>query len=165
MTNWIGLGLIIAASVAIVPVIDHVLDRTEQTQGATSGEPAARDQVVLRAGRNGHFVTDVLIDGRRINVMVDTGASGVSLTYEDARRLGLNPGSLDYSGRSRTANGIAEIAPIMLDKVTLDGITVRDVRGSVARQGALSVSLLGMSFIGRIERFELTGDRLILSDR
>ena len=95
-------------------------------------------------------------------VMADTGASLVVLSYEAASRAGLSPQSLDYSGIARTANGAARVAPITLSKVRVADITVRNVPAAVAERGALPINLLGMSFLGRLRRFEMRGQELIL---
>ena len=61
-----------------------------------------------------------------------------------------------------TANGIAKVAPVVLSRVRVGAITLRDVRAAVAEKGALDVNLLGMSFLGRLASFNLRGDELIL---
>ena len=102
------------------------------------------------------------INERPVTLMADTGATLVVLTYEDAERLGLSPQRLDFSGRVQTANGVARIAPITLDRVRVDDITLRDVTAAVADKGVLPVNLLGMSFLGRLTRFEMQGRQLVL---
>jgi len=94
--------------------------------------------------------------------MADTGATIVVLTYEDAARLGLSPQSLDFSGMAQTANGVARMAPVMLDRVRVDDITLRDVQAAVAEKGALATNLLGMSFLGRLRSFAKQGNELVL---
>ena len=118
--------------------------------------------VTLRAERNGHFFARAHINGRPIAVLVDTGATGVALSYEDARRIGLEPRESDYTLRARTANGLARAAPITLDRIRIGDIEVKNLRGTVAQPGALHITLLGMEFIGRLSRFELRGDELEL---
>jgi aspartyl protease family protein len=70
--------------------------------------------------------------------------------------------SLDFSGLAQTANGVSRVAPVMLDRVRVDDITVRDVPAAVAEKGALSTNLLGMSFLSRLKSFQLRGSELIL---
>ena len=93
-------------------------------------------------------------------MMADTGATLVVLTYEDAARVGLSPHSLDFSGCAQTANGVARVAPVMLYRVRVDNITLRDVPAAVAEKGALDVNLLGMSFLGRLKGFQMQGREL-----
>jgi aspartyl protease family protein len=118
--------------------------------------------VELRAGRHGHFETRAEINGRGIEVMVDSGASLIALTYEDAERAGIYVKDSDFTQRTQTANGIARAAPVMLERVTIGDITVRNVRASVAERGRLHVTLLGMTFLSRLSRNEMRGGTLVL---
>jgi aspartyl protease family protein len=124
-------------------------------------EPGFSGEVRLKADRRGHFVFTGKVDGRPVTFMADTGASIVALTYEDARRAGLSPGRLDFNARVSTPNGIAKVAPV-LSRVRVGSITVRNVQAAVAEEGALDVNLLGMSFLGRLESFNMRGNELIL---
>ena len=119
-------------------------------------------EVRLKSDPRGHFVFDASINGRNATLMADTGATIVVLTYEDARKVGLSPQRLDFSAQVKTANGIARVAPVMLDRVRVGDITVRNVQAAVAERGALHVNLLGMSFLGRLSRFEMSGGDLVL---
>jgi aspartyl protease family protein len=107
-------------------------------------------------------VLEASINDRPVTVMADMGASLVVLSYEDAARAGLAPRSLDFSGLVQTANGTARVAPLTLAKVRVADITLRDVPAAVAERGALPVNLLGMSFLGRLKRFEMRGQELVL---
>lgn len=118
--------------------------------------------VTLTAGRNGHFYARAEINGRPVAVLVDTGASSVLLSHDDASSVGVEPHPSDYTIRTRTANGTGRAAPVQIDHVRIGDIEVRDVRGIVAEPGALDVTLLGMDFIGRLGRFELRGRELLL---
>ena len=80
--------------------------------------------------------------------MVDTGATMVALSYEDAERAGVYVRPADFTMRVNTANGIARAAPVTLDEISLGDITVRNVRAAVSEPGRLQGSLLGMSFLG-----------------
>jgi aspartyl protease family protein len=130
-------------------------------EGATKPGSFA-GEVRLKADPRGHFVFDAAINDRPATFMADTGATLVVLTYEDAARVGLSPHSLDFSGLAQTANGVSRVAPVMLDRVRVDDITVRDVPAAVAEKGALSTNLLGMSFLSRLKSFQLRGSELIL---
>jgi aspartyl protease family protein len=107
-------------------------------------------------------VFEAYVNDRPATFMADTGATLVVLTYEDAARLGLSPQSLDFSARVETANGVSHVAPVTLDRVRVDDITVRDVEAVVAERGALATNLLGMSFLGRLRRFAKQGSELVL---
>jgi len=125
---------------------------------------AAGRIVELRASRNGHYYTSVEINGRPIDVMVDTGATMVALTSEDASRAGMYIRDRDYTQRVSTANGAARVAPVILDRVSVGTITVRNVPAAVSEPGMLATSLLGMSFLGRLQRVDMRSGVLVLSE-
>jgi aspartyl protease family protein len=130
-------------------------------KSGTDSSSFARE-VRLKADPRGHFVFEATINDRPATFVADTGATLVVLTYEDAARLGLSPRSLDFTGLVETANGAARVAPVTLDRVRVEDITVRDVPAVVADRGALGTNLLGMSFLGRLKSFQMQGDELIL---
>ena len=120
--------------------------------------------VELKAGAYGHYYTDAEINGRPVGIVVDTGASHVALTAEDARQAGIFIRDSDYTHRVNTANGQARVAPIVLDRVSIGSITVRNVPASVSEPGKLGTSLLGMSFLGRLQRVEMRPGLLVLQE-
>ncbi|MDQ7813715.1 TIGR02281 family clan AA aspartic protease [Brevundimonas sp.] len=115
---------------------------------------------VLRAA-DGHYWAEAVIDGRAVRVMVDTGASVVALTREDAARLGLKLTSEDFSGTVVTASGPVRAAPVRLRAVAVAGARVAAVEALVVEQG-LPHSLLGMSYLGRLSSFSATPAELTL---
>ncbi len=120
--------------------------------------------VELKAGRNGHFNAEAEVNGRPIDVMVDTGATMIALTYEDAERAGLYLNSSDFTQTVTTANGVARVAPVVLDRVSIGDITVRNVPAAVAERGRLKTSLLGMTFLSRLSRFDMRSGILVLQE-
>lgn len=111
---------------------------------------------------DGHFYVTLDISGRSVDFVVDTGASNMVLTLEDARRVGIDPGRLVFDGQALTANGAVDTAGVTLDEVRLGDFRDTAVPASV-NGGELDVSLLGMSYLERFARIEIAGDRLILS--
>ena len=107
--------------------------------------------VTLNSDGRGHFQADVRVDGRTIEFLVDTGASLVAMNEKSAARLGIHPSARDYNVRTQTANGVGKAARVRLDRVELNGITVRDVDAFVMPDEALSTNLLGMSFLSRVK--------------
>jgi aspartyl protease family protein len=118
--------------------------------------------VVIQAGRNGHYETRAQVNGRSIDVLVDTGATTVALTYEDAASAGVFPSDADFRHKVSTANGTARVAAVTLDSVAIEGITVRNVRAVVAEPGRLGTTLLGMSFLGQLRLAEMSRGILTL---
>ncbi len=122
------------------------------------------DRVVkIPSNRHGHFEVQAHINGHSTYLMADTGATVVALTYNTAQKLGLKPNVLNFSSRTKTANGIAQVAPVTLDQVSIGDITLVNVRAIVAEPGKLSVNLLGMSFIGKLSHIEMKNGHLILT--
>lgn len=120
--------------------------------------------VELKAGRNGHFNAEAEVNGRSIDVMVDTGATMIALTYEDAERAGLFLKSSDFTQAVTTANGVARVAPVTLDRVSIGDITVRNVPAAVAERGRLKTSLLGMTFLSCLSSFDMRSGILVLQE-
>lgn len=119
-------------------------------------------RIEVRRGNDGHFHLTLEIDGTPVDFVVDTGASGIVLTLEDARRVGIDTDALSFNLRALTANGEVAIAPVRLGEVRLGPVTDRNLRASV-NGGELFKSLLGMDYLGRFARLEIAGDRLILT--
>jgi aspartyl protease family protein len=90
----------------------------------------------LKAGSNGHYFTKADINNRGVEVLVDTGASTVALSYEDAEKIGLRPGTLNFDIQVSTANGIGKAARVVLREVEIDNVRVSDVEGMVLQKGA-----------------------------
>ena len=120
--------------------------------------------VQLKAGTHGHYYAGAEINGRSIDVLVDSGASIVALTYDDARRAGVYVRDGDFTQRVSTANGLARVAPVVLDRVSIGDITVRNVPAAVTEPGSLATSLLGMSFLGRLQSVEMRAGTLVLQE-
>ncbi|MCF2872647.1 TIGR02281 family clan AA aspartic protease [Octadecabacter sp. G9-8] len=113
-------------------------------------------------GRDNHFRMTLRINNVPVDFLVDTGASQVVLTQDDAARIGLDPDRLAYIGTAFTANGEVATAPVRLDKVQLGDITDTRIRASV-NSGQMESSLLGMSYLSRFESIEIRQDLLILN--
>lgn len=126
--------------------------------------PVSSGTVELKASGNGHFETRADVNGRSIHALVDTGASIVVLTYEDARKAGIHLQASDFTQPVATANGTSYVAPVTLDRVTIGNLTVRNVRAAVADQGRLKVTLLGMSFLSQLDRVDMRDGVMVLKN-
>lgn len=124
----------------------------------TNGERAVR----IRKRLDGHFVARGDVNGAALTMLVDTGASTVVLKPTDARAAGIDVDKLNYSVPVRTANGTAYAAAVRIKRMVIGGIVVEGVEALVAKPGALSESLLGMSFLKRLRSYEFSGDFLTL---
>ncbi len=124
-----------------------------------SGTPVR--EIEIGARRNGHFLVEAAVNGVDVLFLVDTGASKLTLTPRDAARVGLRPTRRDFTEAYRTANGIVRGAPVVLREVRIGQLAVEDVEATV-NEGPLHVSLLGMSFLRRLDGYEVRGGRLVL---
>jgi aspartyl protease family protein len=135
-----------------------------QAQAATPlpiSAPATGAPAQVLKAADGHYWADALIEGRAVRVMVDTGASVVALTRDDAARLGLKLTPADFSGTVITASGPVRAAPVELQAVAVAGARVDRVEALVVEAG-LPHSLLGMSYLGRLSSFSATPAGLTL---
>jgi aspartyl protease family protein len=123
--------------------------------------PAAAGSATLTRAEDGHWWAETKVNGRPIQMLVDTGASSVALTLADARKAGIDVANLKFNVRMRTANGVALGADVMLERLDLGTVRVRDVPAVVMQKG-LSTSLLGMSWLSRMDRFQVEGQELRL---
>ena len=126
-------------------------------------EPSSSAREIIEPDRGGQFETEVEIDGQRLPVMIDTGATFLTLSYEDAERLGIRLMPSDYTIKTSTANGASLVGKVQLARVTLGSITIRDVPALVCRRGQLAQSLLGMSFLSRLSSLSVDRGRLALA--
>jgi aspartyl protease family protein len=125
---------------------------------------AGRSVEVMRP-REGDFLVRADINGARVPMLVDTGASSVVLSAEAAKAAGLPVQLLKYDVPIETANGRSRAASVVLDRITIGGIVERKVPALVSSPGDLKTSLLGMSFLKRLDSFEVHGERLVLRSR
>lgn len=163
---WIGIALILVviytARDDLMGLGGHFGSRVASSLTPTKPVQVAGGVVYLsRAARDNHFRVDAVVDGHVMNFLIDTGASDVALTADDARRLGFDLAKLRYTQPYQTANGMTMGAPVTLNAIKVGDITVHDVRGSVM-QGEGGMSLLGMSFLNALGSYEFRGERLIL---
>ena len=135
---------------------------SEPAPPAPARQVSAGRSVTIEGDRLGHFQAEASIDGRHIRLMVDTGASVVALTHEDAAAAGFRPFPSDFSRKVATANGEVAVAPIRIREMRVGDITVRDVDAVVVPKGLLGTSLLGMSFLNRLGSFDIGRGRLTL---
>lgn len=119
-------------------------------------------QIEVPRGLDGHYYLTLELNDRPVRFVVDTGASDIVLTQADAARIGIDPGALSYIGVANTANGQVPIARALVDRISIGPVTDENVRVSV-NAGEMDTSLLGMRYLQRFERLEITGNRLILT--
>ena len=127
-------------------------------EGFAAGPPKPGSGAVAK-GADGHFWADAEVNGQPVRFLVDTGATAVALTPKDAARLGIRPEDLKAGYRITTASGASHASAVTLASVSVNGARLENVQALVVTDG-LDVSLLGMSYLGRLTRFEATRDTL-----
>lgn len=175
MISWAVKQLVVWSIVCVLAVtiwtdegaIRSLFQRVVATAGRvdTAAEEATDDDggrvLTLRAGAGGHFWVDAEVNGSSVRFVVDTGATSVVLSEEDADRAGLRLSPRDYTALQRTAGGIVRAAPVTLREVRIGALSVANIEAAV--NPALSgVSLLGMTFLNRLDGYEVRGDSLRL---
>ena len=136
---------------------------SELIPGATVEGPGG--EVVVTRRMDGNFVVRMTVNGVTLPFIFDTGASSVVVRAEDAGKIGLVVRDPDYSIPISTANGAALAADAAIDRLAVGRIALRHVPALVTKAGTLRENLLGMSFLGKLESFTVSGDRLILKGR
>ncbi|MGO4855154.1 retropepsin-like aspartic protease family protein [Phaeovulum sp. W22_SRMD_FR3] len=150
-------GLIFVGVIGAAGLWDQISQKAMPRQSAGEG-----GQIELPLGRDGHFHLTAVVNGQKLNFTVDTGASDIVLSRDDARRVGINPDMLSYFGQAQTANGVVATAPVTLDSFTVEGVTDSGLR-AVVNNGPMDGSLLGMRYLSRFSNIQMQPDRMILT--
>jgi aspartyl protease family protein len=158
---WMVVGLVLAVGYTYRFELRTIGERVlaELVPGWTASK--GRTVEVARS-RAGDFAVRAQINGARVSMVLDSGASAVVLTQEAAKAAGLPLEVLNYSAHVETANGRTRVAPVTLDRLAVGTIVERSVPALIAQPGALRSNLLGMSFLDRLESWEVRGDKLVL---
>ena len=165
--TWLALGLglvtLYAYKEELMPIAARVVGEllpgsamtVEQSTGGVT-------EVRIRKRLDGHFTATVKVNGKSLSMIVDTGASTIVLRPEDAKKAGIDVSRLTYRVPVLTANGRTIAARVRLDEVAIGPLDRKKVDALVAQPGALTQSLLGMSFLSRLRSYEFSGDFLTL---
>jgi aspartyl protease family protein len=165
--TWLALGLglvtIYTYRDTLLPMVGRVAGELIPGSAMTVEQSSnGVTEVKLRKRMDGHFVASVQVNGKSVSMIVDTGASQIVLRPQDAEKAGIDTSKLNYTVPVSTANGRSMTARIRLDNVTIGPLDRQKVEALVAQPGALTQSLLGMSFLSRLRSYEFSGDFLTL---
>ncbi len=158
---WVVVGLVLVIVYSYRFELHEVADRVLVVLVPGHAISHGRSVEIGRTNA-GDFAVSAQINGARVAMVLDTGASSVVLTRDDAKAAGLPLEVLTYTVNIDTANGRARAAPVTLDRIAIGGLEERSVEALVAQPGQLKTSLLGMSFLNRLQSWEVSGDRLLL---
>lgn len=170
MFNKLAFLVIIGIGASVgVSILDQKIKASNSTETATQRSQRAapvrsnRQRVTaISAGDRGQFSVSALVNGVHVEMMADTGATLVVLTAEDAERIGIDLEWLEFNAPILTANGRAMTARMVLDNINIGGIEVSNVNALITQPGLLTHSLLGMSYLSKLTKFEIKGDQLVL---
>lgn len=158
---WVVVGLLLVIGYSYRFELTQVADRV--VAELVPGHVISHGRTVeVARSAGGDFAIAAKINGVRIHMVLDTGASSVVLTQDDARSAGLPLDLLDYSVSIDTANGRTRAAPVTLDRIGIGSLEEKSVDALVVQPGQLKTSLLGMSFLNRLQSWQVDGDRLVL---
>ncbi len=159
--TWVIVALLLVAGYTYRFELREVGDRLMAE--LVPGHAAARGRSVeiARAG-GGDFQIATQVNGAGVPMVLDTGASTVMLTRDAAVAAGLPVEMIKYNVNIETANGRAQAAAVTLDRVAIGNIVERAVPALIAQPGQLKTSLLGMSFLSRLQSWEVRGDRVVM---
>ncbi|MFK7901277.1 MAG: TIGR02281 family clan AA aspartic protease [Nitratireductor sp.] len=118
----------------------------------------------IQADRRGHFMVSARLNGKKNEVLIDTGATYVAINESTARKIGYKLNAADFKHKMHTANGITYAAAITIGEIKIGKIKARDVQATVLRDNALSTTLLGMSFLKKLDKFLIEGQTLTLKE-
>ncbi len=158
---WAGIALILVIAYSFRDDAGAIVNRVTGELLPSTPTITSSGEVELRATQDGHFHADARIEGVKVRLLVDTGATTMALSPDDAERIGFDLDALDYDQAVSTANGRTLVARVRLNEVDLGGILARNITATVHRDG-LAQSLLGMNFLDRLAGFERRGDLLVL---
>lgn len=147
---------------AMVVIAYGFRDRLSEGLFPSGTRQVSADAIELRRLGDGHFHADLKVNGAQVRFIVDTGATQLVLSRDDAAAAGIDVSNLAYLGRAETANGPIATATVRLDEVTFGDFVDHDLTASVGA-GDLGVSLLGMDYLNRFAKIEISGDVMRLT--
>jgi aspartyl protease family protein len=158
---WVVVGLVLVIGYSYRFELGNVADRVMAE--LIPGHVISHGRTVEVARTNsGDFDISARVNGVRVPMVLDTGASSVVLTQQDAKAAGLPLDMLNYTVGIETANGRTRAAQVTLDRLAVGGLEERSVEALIVQPGQLRTSLLGMSFLNRLQSWQVSGDRLIM---
>lgn len=158
---WVGIGLVLLLGYSYRGELGAVAHRLSGDLVPAAGQAVDGQQMRFTAEADGQFHVEATIGSTPMRFLVDTGASEVMLSPADARRLGYEPATLAYSRLYQTANGTVRGAPVTIPEIVIGPIRLTNVAASVNEHQSEG-SLLGMSFLGRLSGYQVSGNTLTL---
>ncbi|XVN42191.1 MAG: TIGR02281 family clan AA aspartic protease [Candidatus Rickettsia vulgarisii] len=162
LLTWSGIFLVIIIGYAFRFELDYFTQRVMSVLIPSHTWVNKRGELVISRNSDGHFYLDAMVNDVKIKFMIDTGASDVALTTNDAKKLNIDLSKLKYTKTYSTANGLSNATSLQLDNVKIGDAILQNIEAHVGT-GDLDVSLMGMSVLERFKGFRIDRDMLILS--
>ena len=145
-------GLIFIGVIAAVGLWGDIRNTVTPGMATVTGD----NQIELSRAMDGHYYLTAQVNGAPVSFVVDTGATGIVLTLDDARAAGIDTSNLAYVGRALTANGEVRTAPVVLETISVGPLNDSRIRATV-NEGEMEQSLLGMDYLQRFSSVEISG--------
>ena len=158
---WVAIAAVLVLGYSYRHELTGIKNRILGEMAPASPISTGKGRITVRAGANGHFFIDAEVNGKPVRFLVDTGASDIVLSPDDARRVGLDPARLSFTRVYSTANGIVRGAPVTLRSLTVGPLRITDMPASV-NGAAMSGSLLGQTFLRRLKGYAVRNGVLTL---
>lgn len=161
-TAWIVLFAVAAVGWTNREEVRPLYDRVRGNIHPSVALSTTQGEAELRRAWDGHYRAEAEVNGVRMRLLIDTGASMVLIPFEEVRALGIDPRELDFSLPVITANGTSTVAPVRISSIKIGPVVAFDVQAAVAQPGRLKTGLLGMSFIEKLTEISFRGETLTL---
>ena len=158
---WVGIVGVLVIGVTYRPELEGIARRVRMTMAPSYPVATSPHELVVSQGGDGSFLVMGKVNNQLVRFVVDTGASETVLSPADAKRIGIDAEALRFDQLSETANGTGYGAAYVADRLSVGSIAFDDMPVMINR-APMSNSLLGMTFLRRLESFQVKGDRLYL---
>ena len=158
---WAGVIAVLALGFAYRDVLDDAARRLKLSFSAGDPVAGAAHEMIVPQDPDGGYAVVAKVNGQRVRFVVDTGATETVLSPDDARRIGVDVDKLSYVVESETANGVGYGAPFVADRLAVGPLVLPNFRLTV-NKAPMSASLLGMTFLSRLQSFRVEDGNLIL---
>jgi aspartyl protease family protein len=159
---WVVIFIVIVTGYSFKNDLSFIYNRVKSNIIPSEAIIQSNHQVIISKSDNGHFMINANVNGTNIYFLLDTGATDVAISLEDAEAIGLDTSKLVFNQITETANGTNYFASVQLPYIKIGSIEIRNVKAGVVKSGLGSNSLLGMSFLSRLSGFEVKDDSIIL---
>ena len=152
---WLGLLTIFAIGYSYRYDLKSVTSKLYGNLIPSESIQNSEQSVSIHANQQGHFMVGAIVNGQDVLFLVDTGATSITLTHNDAERLNIDMNNLNYNIITNTANGQVFSAPTKLEYIQIGDIVIKNIHASVTKADRLDISLLGMNFLKRLKSYEV----------